>query len=196
MTAIASLRRVPERSALLSVLAGLVAGLLVVGFSLQHASAPVRFSTVVQPAGEIWTLTPPSTWCTTIPQADGFEQTCTGGGAAYVLLNVTQPSRVSGAFVLSGPAGVWVVPVVYLCEISVELTHAFHSCPPPWHPPPFQAWTAEFPSAGTILLSQLPMNFTSTTGILPAGEWEIMLVDATSTNITATLTAPVVLTNP
>jgi hypothetical protein len=181
------------RPVAIAVIVGISAGLLLSGLALEPQTGRSAASFVVEPAGQSWLLTPPSTWCNVTQLPDGIEYSCSMAGAAGMILNVSHPSRISGIIEVSGPASLWILPSVWACELEVELTHLAHSCPPPFDPPPWPTWNESFTAAGPINLSALPFNFAVAPGVLPPAYWALILVDGQSTNETATVTSSVVL---
>lgn len=167
-----------------------------VGLVVRMPPGTQHYSYTVEPAGQSWVLTPPSAWCNISRSAAGTEYSCSMTGAAWIVLNVTQTSRIAGDLAVSGPSTVWLLPYVWACELEVKLTGFIHSCPLPFNPPPWPTWNASFASAGTINLTALPINVTDTPGSIPPATWALLVVDNQGTNETVTAASPVVLSNP
>lgn len=186
----------PARWAVVAVVLGISSSLLLTGFSLKLQPSKNHFSFIAGPAGRSWLLTPPSTWCNVTRLPDSTEFTCSMAGAAWIPLNVSEPSRISGNIEVGGPSSVWIVQTVWMCELEIELSGFRHSCPVPYDPPPWPSWNTTLSSAGTINLSALAINITSDLGVIPAANWALLVVDGQATNETATIASSVVLENP
>lgn len=188
--------KTPARWRVVVLILGLSTGLLLAGFSLESQPRQSHSAFVVEPQGRSWLLTPPSTWCNITQVAGGTEHSCSMAGAAWIPLNVTGRSRISGSLEVKGPSSVWVLPSVWACELEIQLTGFVHPCPAPFNPPPWGTWNTTFSSAVTINLSSLPINVTSDLGVLPVATWALVVVDEQATNETVTVTSPVVLEGP
>ncbi len=176
-------------AAILGILTAVV--LATLSFSAQPSVLPR--SVVVAPTGASWALTPPSTWCNVTHFAGGEQISCSMSGAAGIALNVTAPSRLVGTLAVNGPYTIWIQPSAYGCELEIHLTGFFHPCPSPVNPPPWSSWNTGLLPAGSTDLSTLPLNFTSSTGVLPPAYWALYVVDGQSQNETVSVLTPIVL---
>jgi hypothetical protein len=192
----ASILRQQPRWVVIATALGISVGLALAGWVIESRPSVTHFALIVEPVGTSWLLTPPSTWCNVTRSSSGIAFSCSMAGAASVALNVTSPSRLSGGLEIGGPSSLWLFPTVWSCDIEGQLTGVPLPCPVPYNPPPWSTWVESFASAGTINLSALQLNVSSAEGVLPPADWSLILVDRLATNERATVTAPVVLSNP
>jgi hypothetical protein len=156
-----------SRWAVIGTALGISAGLVLAGFVLESQSTVTHFAIIAEPAGQSWVLTPPSTWCNITHDQGGVHYSCSTEGAGWISLNVTEPSRLSGDIETAGPSSIWIFPSGWGCDIEAQLSGVPFPCPPPFDPPGWRTWEANFSSAEDVNLFALQFDVANTVGVLP-----------------------------
>jgi hypothetical protein len=153
-------------------------------------------SCVASVVGYTWSIGPMSSWCTynsTVEQGwngtyNSTTVTCSPT-VGYINFNSYRNATLTGNISSTGPFEIWLVPSALNCEVVYGLAHIPVPCPPPFGPVPTFSWNASIPSAGTIDLADPALD----SGVVPAGEWSLILVDTGSSAETVSATSAVVL---
>jgi hypothetical protein len=130
------------------------------------------------PAGETWSLSPTSSWCT---QSEGGSWTC-ASKALILSFSEARKSTLEGVLSVQGTFQIWVIPAVDECELMGDLTHTAVSCAPAVGYVPPRVWNATYPT-GPVDLSSLALSWNGSIGVVPSVAWAIYVVDLESSVI-------------
>ena len=180
------------------------------GFAGVNCTQSGDSACTLAPAGTNWTLGPVSYWChpetqTTANASGSTSSTYTTCGveALQILLDIAEPSLITGNVSVSGSYQVWLLPSGWGCDLMAQLTNYPIPCPIPIGIP--ASATTQMVSqslwGGTVDLSTLAYSSGAEAGVLlplPVSSytsehlsWSVWIADTETSNVTAAALTPI-----